>query len=188
MRAELGDFYRRRRAAHPGEKLTQIGGFSKRTLGDAGDRKLRTKAAETWTFLLFLIDRLGVNPKRLGAEDPSLLAAARALQRLVEHWNSCGPTLRPHEIQTSFSLWQQHLRLTAGIEDVHIPKRHLMSHLLGSLTLHGNPRLYANWLDESLNNDLKKCCRLVSQVSFEVMVLLRFRELLHRRGLKRKAS
>ena len=44
-------------------------------------------------------------------------------------------------------------------------------HMLERVTWFGSPSAYANWVDESLNNVLKKCCRGVSQQTFEVVVL-----------------
>ena len=59
-----------------------------------------------------------------------------------------------------------------------VPKHHLAFHLVAKMPLHGNPRLYATWLDESLNKKLKACCRYASQVTFEQTVLVRMAELL----------
>ncbi len=55
IRHELTQFYKTRHQQHPTEFLTRVR-LGKKSLGDHGNRKLATKAAETWGFLLFLID------------------------------------------------------------------------------------------------------------------------------------
>ena len=63
-------------------------------------------------------------------------------------------------------------------EDAFRPKHHLMWHLLERLPIHGAPKLYACWKDESLNKLLKACCRQTSQLTFEASVLSRMNQLL----------
>ena len=85
--------------------------------------------------------------------------------------------------QDVLAAYVEHVALMAPF-DVYTPKHHLLFHLVHGSSFHGNPRVYANWEDESLNRLLKATCRNVSQVSFDASVLARMRELL-RRGQKR---
>ena len=60
---------------------------------------------------------------------------------------------------------------------MHTPKRHLCTHLLSNLAKHGNPRMYSTWMDESLNKQIKKCCRELSQTTFDIVLLASVKEL-----------
>ena len=73
--------------------------------------------------------------------------------------------------------------------DLHTqPKKHAMMHLLKDIRWMGNPRLYANWTDESLNKLLKMACRLCSQATLESSVLHSMQKLLRSERRKRKAD
>ena len=74
--------------------------------------------------------------------------------------------------------WKRFLSLTEDVQELQTPKRHAMSHMILDSGFLGNPRCYANWVDESLNKLLKACCRKVSQTTFEEMVLLAMSQLL----------
>jgi hypothetical protein len=65
------------------------------------------------------------------------------------------------------------------------PKHHIMFHLIFNVGYQGNPRMYATWVDESLNKTLKACCRQVSQSTFEGSVLFHMRQVLRKGSLKR---
>ena len=179
IRHELKAFYKRRHQEHPGENLTRVK-FGKKTLGDHSNRKLATKAAETWGFLLFLIDKLP------NTKFGDMLAAARHLEEIVGIWNAGGTVLTAPATQRMFDAWNGFLMLTTSVEDLRLPKRHLFVHLLARANHFGNPKLYANWTDEGLNRQLKLACRTVSQATFEPFLLLRMQELLPKVGVKRK--
>ena len=83
-------------------------------------------------------------------------------------------------------MFKMFLALTANMEGMAIPKRHVMMHVLDDMHKFGNPKTYANWLNESMNKVLRKCCRQVSQCTFDTAVLSGFRELHKRRSTKRK--
>lgn len=189
LRHRLKAFYQSRHRQNPTEKLTRITSFTKKTLGDLSDKAMRTKGAETWGFFLFLITVLETDTAAVGQEGAALLEAARAMRRMVDTWTESEANVRPRQIQECFDCWLRFCRLTADIPQVHIPKRHLVAHLLGNLGRQGCPRLYSNWLDESWNKCLKRACRGVSQASFEAFLLVRMKELLAKPAApKRKAS
>merc|ERR1719284_1159080 len=54
----------------------------------------------------------------------------------------------------------------------HVPKNHLMLHLLKDSDSCGNPCEYATLVDEALNNTLKGACRSASQLAFESSLIL----------------
>ena len=62
--------------------------------------------------------------------------------------------------------------------EVYIPKRHLVYHMLDKIGYQGNPEVYSNWMDETLNKVMKKTCKNLSQQAFEPGLLLRMREVL----------
>ena len=70
--------------------------------------------------------------------------------------------------------WETFVSLTEADARQLIPKRHLMFHLLTEIPKFWNPRLYAVWVDEALNRELKAACRQLSQVTFEAAILLPF--------------
>jgi hypothetical protein len=184
-RFELGNFFKRRHREYPEELLTRLK-FSKKVVGDWSSRKLNTKAAETWSFLLFLLFKLGSGVGVLGDAGTRFLTAGRHLEEIVLLWRQAGPSLSPVQIQACFDAWNAFLRLTNDIEELEMPKRHLFVHLLARIGYFGNPMKYAVWLDEGLNHRLKLACRTVSQHTFETFLLLRMQELNSRDGVKRK--
>ena len=186
IKHELKAFYREHHTANPGIQLTRIPDFSKRVLGESGDRKLRTKAAQTHGFCLYLVQKLGMESVQnsAGPDAKSLLQAGEALVGLVQTWSRNSLQMNAATVQQCLDFWKRHLRCTQAWADLHIPKRHLMFHLICRSLFFGNPRRYAVWEDEGLNRELKKHCRTVSQRTFESFLLLRMRETL-RRGVKR---
>ena len=88
------------------------------------------------------------------------------------------------EVRGTFDHYLRFLALTQS-EDLVQPKRHAVLHVLRRSAYLGNPRVYANWWDETLNRLLKRCCRQVSQQTFEASVLFNVNQLLAKRGVKR---
>ena len=80
-----------------------------------------------------------------------------------------------------YGFWERFRDLTASIEALRIPKRHVFCHVVSTLADQGNPKLSANWQDEALNKLLKAACRQASQAVFEASLLRRMRLLLAQR-------
>ena len=154
-------------------------------MGSAGDRKLKSKGAETWGLLLFLEDIAAHGLRFLGPIGPVLLEAARCLIRMVTIWKESGARLSQPAIDECYSCYGRYCDLTQQM-DVLQPKRHLLWHLLDELDFLGNPSLYATWQDEALNKVLKKTTREVSQVTFEQSCLQNMAQLLQKDSKKRK--
>ena len=87
IRKDLKAWYTRRHRDNPHEKLTRVTKFRRGTIGDPTERQLRTKGAETWGVLLFLITTLQTRGLVLGVPRQQLLEAASALEALVATWS-----------------------------------------------------------------------------------------------------
>ena len=148
-------------------------------VGEHADRKLKTKGAETWGVFLFLIDELKLHPV---PNRRNLVEAATCVADVLQLWSTSAWVLTPSQIQTSFTKWSRFLALAVDIDDLHIPKTHMSMHLMRDLDWFGNPRYFANWVDESLNKTLRLACRHISQFTFDPCILSAMRELLKRPG------
>jgi hypothetical protein len=90
MRSNLFDFYKKRRAEHPGEELTQVADFTPKMCGSRSDQACKTKGGETWGFTLFLLTEIRtIGPVQLPDHD-RLLLAGQSLERIVCIWNEHG--------------------------------------------------------------------------------------------------
>ena len=67
MRAELMAWYKSRHKLFPDENLTRVADFTPKMIGAKDDRKLKTKAMETYGLVHFLIDMLDKYGDRIGA-------------------------------------------------------------------------------------------------------------------------
>ena len=81
-------------------------------------------------------------------------------------------------------LWKKHMAIMREFTEF-VPKHHLMYHAILRADVHGNPWLGNTFLDESLNKELKACCRLCHQATFECTVLVKISEVLKRIRMKR---
>ena len=151
-------------------------------MGTNTERKLGLKAAQTWFFLQFLVYVLERVVSIIeGAREH--LTAARSLVCFVKVFQSSSWKMTGAQQQAAWDAWLGFCDLTDDY--LHLPKKHLTFHLLDRLPWFGNPSAYANWADESANLLLKKCCRQISQQTFETVLLQQMRVLLDPRGVKR---
>ena len=91
-------------------------------------------------------------------------------------------------VQEHFRKLTMHMELMRPFE-CFVPKHHVMFHAILETMEKGNPWFYGTWMDESLNKILKGTCRNASQITFEMTILLKMRELLgDGRGMKRARS
>ena len=68
LNSDLMDFYAERKHRHPlATPLTEVGEFTAKMLGTRSKPKLKTKVAESYGILLFLLDRLGRHSAKVGA-------------------------------------------------------------------------------------------------------------------------
>ena len=184
---ELAAWYKARSKERPTEKLTRITTHSfLKLIGSPSDRRLRTKGAETWGLLLFLVHVVDRDCARLGGDGPALLEAGRCLVELVTVLDAEPVNMSHLAIQRCLDALKRHMVLTEGIGECRIPKRHQCVHMVLKMPVFGNPRFYANWRDEGDNSTLKRACRELSQATFEQSLLLRMPQLLRPSLQKRK--
>ena len=86
MRARLLQWFRDRHALFPDESLTQVNDWTPAMVGKFSAQKLKTKASETWSLLLFLLDTLQTFGERASGDAARLLDAGRCLEHLVLLW------------------------------------------------------------------------------------------------------
>jgi hypothetical protein len=83
FRISLVEWYKARARSFLAENLTRVQDVTPTMVGTVTNKRLKTKGAETWGILLFLIEALGQHLPRLGADGGS---AARG-GALLEHAN-----------------------------------------------------------------------------------------------------
>ena len=150
---------------------------------------MRTKGAQTYGFILFLLWKISRVSSICSPELKLLADAAQALVDMVELWHVSfvnGAQMPAEDIQASMDFYKTYLEKTVDFNELKVPKRHLMVHLIARIPWYGNPLSYACWVDESLNRQLKSSCRMVSQATFESSILLATRAANYRYVKKRK--
>ena len=171
------------------ETLTRITSFSTKICGTHEDRKLATKGAETFGFLLYLIDLTDRLEARLPLSVRGLREAGKCQLRIVEAWQGAPARMSEEDQRTCCAAWVEYCEKVRTYPELHEqPKKHATFHLLYKTRWFGNPRLYANWLDEHLNKLLKSSCRFCSQATLESSVLCRMKLSLRSTHLKRKSD
>jgi len=148
---------------------------------------IKTKASETWTMVLFLLDEMTTHRCRFIEKGSKLYEAGDNLRTMINNFNDHGATIPMDKQRGLFEVYSTHVAIMEEYE-VFTPKHHLMFHLLKKIDYQGNPTYYATWLDEGLNKVLKKTCRDTSAMTFEKPILSRMRRILHRMTLKRKRN
>ena len=182
FRSELMNWYSSYESATPEEKLTRVSDINIKMFGKASAPQCKTKGAETWGLLLFLLDMFRKHAAALGARGRRLCLAGQALVAIVRTWQRHGRNL-PRDAQARcFDAYMEHLRLMAP-ENSFVPKHHLFIHLLCKVHSLGNPRMFATWEDEAWNKQLKGSARNLSQATFENSLLTRMQTVL-RNGLR----
>ena len=140
--------------------------------GDDGAFKL--KGAETWGFLLFILDDLECACWSAVPDKERLLIGGRCLEKIVLVWKQAAWRMTPNEIAECFNNFNRFASITAGsqyAEQLEPPKRHLSIHMLGAMERFGNPRYFACWVNEADNKMLKKATKYVHASTFEATVL-----------------
>ena len=188
FRHELMQWYKDRHRECPDENLTRLADFTAKMMGTRHSKACKTKGAETYGLLVFLVFFLGKHTDKLGSRGVRLQRAGHALQRMVGVWKVAAGDgsrcLTGSAQQRAFNFYCEHMQLMAP-EDAFTPKHHIMMHLLVNTRDLGNPLLYATWRDEALNKTLKLACRETSRTGFERTLLLRMREILRPKGRPR---
>jgi hypothetical protein len=182
----LKRFYRERHEADRDENLTRINALKPKMVGKRDEPILKTKGAETWGLLLFLVETF----EKYGAHIVSdvenfsaaeYLVAAKELVLMVQVMSRGHCKLARPELDRLMDHWKRFVTLTEHVDELEQPKRHAVSHMVHGAERLGNPHWYACWFDEALNKTLKKCCQFRSQATFEQAVLYHMPGLLQRK-------
>ena len=89
MRAQLMAFYKAHRRDH-GDVLTALSDLTLKMVGTPNDQKLKTKGAETFGLMLFLLHMYRVHADALGADGRRYFRAGDALRGILEVWTTSG--------------------------------------------------------------------------------------------------
>ena len=186
LRVELMSFYKSYHKDHPMEDLTRLSNLSMKMLGTPSQPKLKTKGMETWGILLFCVAMLHEHSGKMQADYKPLVEAGECLVEHVRIMKSNGYKLSPATQQRLATTLLRHVALIKPYVPM-LPKHHLWVHMIKKSLLQGNPWKYANFLNESLNKNLKNCCKHASQLTFETTVLWKATEAIPQAlGRKRK--
>ena len=178
LRTALHSWYRDEQSA--GRFHSRVDAVTPKMIGTSGHHNLKLKAMEAYGFVQFLVYSMQTYQV---SED--LVAAGKLLVQLVELMKASPARLSTETIQQMLSLWKQHMAIMETHE-CYVPKHHLMYHCILRSVFHGNPWLDSTFLDESLNKELKQCCRYAHQLTFESTVILKITEVLKRLLAKRR--
>ena len=86
FRAALLSWYKTRHSARPSEKLTRVNDFTVKMIGTRNEPTLKTKGAETYGVLLFLLELMTIYTWRLGEHWQRLHRAGQDLVDIVSIW------------------------------------------------------------------------------------------------------
>jgi hypothetical protein len=89
LRSALFVWYGIRRRDFPDEVLTQLNDLTPAMLGSQWSPKCKTKGAETWAFLLFLLSEIRKYGTRLGDDFHRIRVAGECLESMVLIWRRC---------------------------------------------------------------------------------------------------
>ena len=177
FRSMLMSWYKTRHKERPGERLTRLADFNAKLIGTASSQVLKSKGAETYGLMKFLLHLYGRFQGRLGDTWQRLLKAGLALERVVTIWQEHDWIIPPARRQEALDEYGKHVALMQPF-NVYTPKHHIVFHLVQASRWLGNPAKYSTWKDEALNKVLKSACRHACAARFDTVVLLRMRELL----------
>ena len=182
LRSALMAWYKTRHQEYPNERLTRLNDLTPKMVGAPAAQCLKTKGAETYGLMKFLLSLLRMYTFRIGPDWQRLLQAGEALDDIIGTWQHRRDswTIPEAERTKCMDLYVKHVALMAPFA-CYTPKHHIVLHLLFNVKRQGNPMVYATWLDESLNKLLKASCKNASATTFYPVVLLKMRELLRLR-------
>ena len=145
--------------ANPGKVLTRLSDLTVKMVGTVDEKKIKTKAMETYTLLLFLVDTLDHFRARL--RDPEqLIEGGRCL---IRYWELCkaSPMHISEDIQAQLvALWNRHVTLIEPY-GLSTPKHHLMVHVNDRALYHGNPAMYAVFVGRIPKQELEAVLPIV---------------------------
>ena len=109
-RHQLIGFYRTYKHAHPASHLTEVHDITVKMIGSSGYRKLKFKAAETFGFMLFLLQTLRQHHGRIGY-GAALQEAGECLEKIVGILDRSPVNMGVGIVQECLDLYKRHLTL-----------------------------------------------------------------------------
>jgi hypothetical protein len=97
LRHDLMQWYKDSSGEFP--YLTRLSDLTAKMIGKPLARRCKTKGAETWGFMLFLISVLTRSSAFFGAGGAAYLTAGRHLKRVVDIWHEHGTNVPPSAVQ-----------------------------------------------------------------------------------------
>ena len=79
-------WYSKRHQEHPSERLTRVADFTFKMVGTRAEPNLKTKGAETYGIMKFLLFLISKYTSRIGEEWQRLLRAGEALDSMIDIW------------------------------------------------------------------------------------------------------
>ena len=181
IKQDLVLWYRRFEHDFPRVTVTRISNLTPKMVGPHQSKKIKLKAMEAHGMLRYLVPTLRANSVLLGAKGAQLASAGECLLALSDIMKDMDVEPGLEAVHSALECWKTYIGIVRPVfEDDFSPKHHMMFHLLLRCARQGKPALYYNFMDESLNKDLKKILRNVHQVAFERLGLLKAREYLKR--------
>ena len=175
IRSELWNFY----SEHAEEGLTRLSDLCTAMFGSTTHRKLKTNAAETLGFLLFLESFIVKYLSRL-QHGETWLVACRALveyAKVLRRTKGVKGELPASILQQLWHHFHRHVGIVKTLYRL-VPKYHLWAHLIDEIRCKGHPAEQDTFFDEGLNMLLKKVCRRLHAHTFERRLFVKMRDVL----------
>ena len=151
----------------------QVWNLTIKMLGKVSQSHLTAKAAETGGVLLFCVEILRDNMDFFSAQTSDMHLAAKFLlasgeaalefERTMASYDRIMP--RDAQVQL-YQHYMRHVDLYQRAGGTTRPKHHLMVHLIQRVCLHGNPRAYSTFRDESLNGVIARIAQSCHRTTF----------------------
>ncbi len=100
MKGRLMAWYKSRKSEHPDETLTTVNDWTPAMVGSFAKPKCKTKGAETWGLLLFLLDEIKTYSRFITGWQ-RLYEAGKSLESLVLLWRGCTWKLSDQQVEDS---------------------------------------------------------------------------------------
>ena len=187
LKVELFAFYTEYDRQHPGEHCTRLSDLTPKMVGIDGQRKLKTKAMETYYVSLYLLEALQKFAAHL---DDVGRATMRSGERLIHFIRmvTAAPMVCDHgHIAEMLDLYKNFMLIAEPL-GIYTPKAHLMYHCILRAARQGNPVGYQTFADESLNKTLKRTLRFCHQSNFELLAMLKMERVLARDGIRQRMA
>ena len=102
-------FYKQHKREAPSEVLTELHDLTMKMVGTQDAPLCKTKGAETYGLLRFLVWYMGKLSARLGEHGTGIQRASLALAEIVNVWKQAGHALTTRDTNRVFDLYSEHM-------------------------------------------------------------------------------